>query len=721
MKTKMSFCLIILFWAAGLQAQKKITLEEIWGIYKFRTESAGGFRFLKDGSTYIQQDGKDYNTYNIVTGSATGSFFNHKNLGKGIPQYDEMMISSEESKLIFATETESIYRYSSKSFHFIQDLKTNATQELYPKAKQLYPEISPVGDKVAFIANNNLIVKDLASNVVVPVTKDGVINQVINGLPDWVYEEEFSMYQAYQWSPDGKFIGFLRFDESGVKQYSIDFYNDGEYPEPYIYKYPKVGEANAIVSAWIYELSSGKLIRAEIPKTDDDYLPRIKWTPDSKSLCVTWMNRLQNELKLYLTDPNTGSSKIMLSESNKAYIDITDNLSFLADGKSFIWTSEMDGYNHIYLYDINGKLIRQLTKGMYDVTAFYGMDENKKWIYFQAAMENSYSKEVYRVSLKGDKLQKISSNVGTNAAEFSKNFDYMVLSNSTFNSPPVYQVCSSDGKSIRILEENKKTVKQMEEYGVKKVEAFSFKTSENIELFGWMIKPEGAGINRKQYPVLMFQYSGPNSQEAKNEWMGTNYWWFQMLVQQGYIVACVDGRGTGARGEAFRKVTYLQLGHYEVIDQIEAAKYLGSLSYVDPARIGIWGWSYGGYMSSLCILKGNDVFKAAIAVAPVTNWKWYDSIYTERYMRTTKENPAGYRENSPVYFADKLKGKYLLIHGTADDNVHFQNSVEMSKALIAANKQFDTYYYPNKNHGIYGGPTRLHLYQKMTDFINQNL
>ncbi|MGB1217169.1 MAG: alpha/beta fold hydrolase, partial [Saprospiraceae bacterium] len=443
-------------------------------------------------------------------------------------------------------------------------------------------------------------------------------------------------------------------------------------------------------------------------------------TQNPNQLCVFKMNRWQNELELLLADAKTGETKTLLKEKNKYYVDIHDNLTFLENGKQFIWTSEMSGYNHVYLYGMNGKKIRQVTKGNWEVTNFYGIDEKKGKIYYQAAEDSPMERHVYSANLKGKKKKKLTPKKGTNNVQFSSTYAYFVNTHSTANSPASYSVFALGGKEVRNIVDNSRLKTSMKDYGVTPVEFFDFKTSEGVKLNGWMIKPANFDEN-KEYPVFMTEYGGPGSQKVVDSWDSFNYWWYQMLAQKGYIVACVDNRGTGGRGEEFKKMTYLQLGKYETIDQIEAAKWLGAKSYVDKDRIGIFGWSYGGYLSSLCILKGNDVFKSAIAVAPVTSWKWYDTVYTERYMRTLEENEVGYKENSPVYFADQLKGNYLLVHGIADDNVHFQHAAEMSAALVNANKQFDTYIYTNKNHGIYGGPTRLHLYTKMTNFLLEKL
>ncbi|MEL6720793.1 MAG: alpha/beta fold hydrolase, partial [Bacteroidota bacterium] len=471
----------------------------------------------------------------------------------------------------------------------------------------------------------------------------------------------------------------------------------------------------------IYNLDNGKLVKIDTGTEADIYLPRIRWTPNGE-LCVFRMNRHQNELELLMADINSGATKLLYKEKEEQYVaqSVLDDINFLSDGKYFVMTSERDGWNHVYLHDMKtGKQLKQVTQGEWDVTSFYGVDEERSIAYYQAAKESATRKHVYAVNWKGEET-KLSQAEGTNSANFSNTFDYYVLNHSTANTPPTYAIYDHKGKKVRELADNQRVAELQQEYGTTPVEFMEITTSEDVKLNAWMIKPADFKENR-QYPVFMFLYGGPGSQQVTDSWKGQNYWWFQMLAQQGFIVACVDNRGTGARGEAFKKVTYQQLGHYETIDQIEAAKYLGNLPYTDKNRIGIFGWSYGGYMSSLCLLKGNDVFKAAIAVAPVTSWKWYDTIYTERFMRTLKENPDGYKENSPVYFANQLKGNYLLMHGIGDDNVHFQHAVEMSNALIRANKQFDTYAYPNRNHGIYGDNARIHLYTKMTNFLIEKL
>jgi dipeptidyl-peptidase-4 len=697
-----------------------ITLEGIWQNYTFYARGVRGFNFLNDGKSYTRLESGKVQQYDFLTSDLVGTLFDSETLVDKI-NYSDYSFSDAEDKLLLTTESESIYRYSSRANYYVWDRKTNELEPLFDEGKQRYATFNPNADKVAFVYKNDLYVRDLMTGKLTRITSDGEYNNIINGASDWVYEEEFALVRAFEWSPDGTKIAFLRFDEGEVKEFMMQLYKDELYPENVTFKYPKVGEKNAVVSAHVYDLTNGKLVKVETGDEADQYLPRIRWTPNGK-LCVFRMNRHQNQLDLLIADTATGKTETLYSEKEDQYVaeGILDNISFLQDGKHFVMTSERDGYHHVYLHNMqSGQQVKQLTAGDWDITNFYGVDEANQLAYYQAAKETPMRTHVYSVDLKG-KSKQLTNKEGSNNATFSNTFDYYILNHSTINTPPTYGIYDRKGKLIRDLEDNARIGDLQEEYATAPMEFFNFTTADNVKLNGWILKPNDFD-ETKEYPVFMYLYGGPGSQQVTDGWKGQNYWWFQMLAQQGFIVACVDNRGTGARGEEFKKSTYLQLGHYETIDQIAAATYLGDLPYTDKDRVGIFGWSYGGYMSSLCLLKGNDVFKAAIAVAPVTSWKWYDTIYTERFMRTLEENEEGYKENSPVYFADQLKGNYLLAHGIADDNVHYQHAVEMSKALISANKQFDTYAYPNRNHGIYGDNARLHLYTKMTNFLTEKL
>ena len=712
-----------LFLIASLDAQRTITVEEIWEEMKFRPKSVPGFNFLNDGRHFTRIKDNIIKKYDIETGKFVEDIFDAGMIKGQLGfegEVEDYSFNHDETKILIESENESIYRRSYLAKYHIYDLTSQELHALYEEGPVMNATFSPDASKVAYVYENNLYYYDLKTKITLPITFDGKKNEIINGSADWVYEEELSIVKCFWWSPDSKNLVYLRFDETDVPEFTMTLYNDEIYPDYETFKYPKVGEKNADVSAHVYSLDTEDSSPIDIGEMNEMYIPRVKWTKDKNEVCIFKMNRHQNELELILVNIEDYSTRTLLKEKNKYYIDITDDLTFLKNGDEFIWTSEKSGYNHIYLYDMSGMEVKAITQGEYDVTSFYGVDEERGHVYFQSAEVSPLERHIYRVDLDGKKKRKISKEKGTNSASFSGTFDYYSLRHSSVSQPNSYRVFNRKNKLVRTLEENEEITEYQEEYGVQPIEFFEFETSERVRLNGWMIKPANFDPNGN-YPVFMTQYSGPGSQQVTDSWKGTNYWWYQMLAQQGYVVACVDPRGTGARGEEFRKMTYLQLGKYETIDQIEAGKYLASLPFTDPARIGIFGWSYGGYMSSLAILKGNDVFSTAIAVAPVTNWKWYDTIYTERFMRTSQENPDGYKENSPIYFADRLKGKYLLVHGGADDNVHLQNSMEMSRALIEANKQFDTYIYPNRAHGIFGGTSRMHLYTKMTSFLNQNL
>lgn len=706
-----------------LLSQEPITVEAIWRDYKFFPKSVPGFNFLNDGRHYTRLEDNVIKKYDITTGQHVADLFDGAEIKGQLGfegEIEDYSFNHDESMILIESENESIYRRSYLAKYHIFDFKNDKLHALYEEGKVMNATFSPDASKVGYVFENNLYYYDLAEQLTLPITFDGETNKIINGVTDWVYEEELSIVKAFWWSPDSKQIAYLRFDESEVPEFTMTLYNDELYPEYQTFKYPKVGAKNAEISAHLFDLKTEESAPLNVGNLDDMYIPRVKWTKAGDEVCIYKMNRHQNHLQLIAINTGTGKTRTLLEEKNKYYIDITDDHTFLNDGKHFVWTSEKSGYNHIYLYDMEGKEVRALTSGNYDVTSFYGVDEARGMVYYQSAEVSPLERHVYSVGLDAKSKKKITKKSGTNSASFSSTFDFYTLNHSSVNVVNSYNVFDRNHKLVRELESNRSYKGMQKRHGVRPVEFFQFTTSENVELNGWMIKPANFDPTKK-YPVFLTQYSGPGSQQVTDSWKGMNYWWYQMLAQEGYLVACVDPRGTGARGEEFKKMTYLELGKYETQDQIEAGKYLASLPYTDPLKIGIFGWSYGGYMSSLAILKGNDVFSVAIAVAPVTSWKWYDTIYTERYMRTLAENESGYRDNSPIYFADRLKGKYLLVHGGADDNVHLQNSMEMSNALIDANKQFDTYIYPNRNHGIFGGTSRMHLYNKMTSFLDENL
>jgi len=722
MKLKLVLSSITIFFLSQcVFAQEKIIqLEDIWASRTFSPEWVRGINSMNDGIHYSSLNYGDKNIYitqySYETGDSISTIVDSKDLD-GI-SFSDYSFSEDEKKVLLPTETESIYRYSTRSNYYVYDRETKIAEEL-SVGKQRLAQFSPDASKVAFVKENNIFIKDIINNTELQVTFDGEINKIINGATDWVYEEEFAFDNGMKWNASGNKIAYYKFDEENVPEFSMDLFTD-LYPSQSQFKYPKAGETNSTVELFIYDLDSNKTIKANINSEEEFYIPRIKWTLDENILSVQRMNRHQNQLDFILVDAKDGSSKTIFTENDAAYIDVTDNLTFLNDGKYFIWTSEKSGYNHIYLYNLKGKQVRQITKGNYDVTDFYGIDESNNTVYFASSERSPMHRDVYAVQLNGKNKKTLTNQIGTNSATFSTNYKYFINQYSNANTPYYFSLFDAKGNEVRMLKDNSNLNNRLAEYALSQKEFFNFKTTEGIDLNGWMMKPHNFD-ETKQYPVFMYLYGGPGSQQVTDSWGGSNFLWYQMLTQQGYIVACVDNRGTGARGSDFKKCTYQQLGKLETEDQIEANRYLANLSYVDSSRIGIFGWSYGGYMSSLCLLKGANEFKMAIAVAPVTNWRYYDSIYTERYMRTPQENASGYDDNSPINHVEKLKGKYLLIHGSADDNVHFQNTMEMTNALVNANKQFDLFIYPNKNHGIYGGYTRLHLFTKMTNFIKENL
>ena len=707
----------------SLAQVKEITLEDIWN-GSFRTERMEVLHSMKNGQQYSVLNfnrstrSTSIDLYDYKTQSKVAALVDSKDLD-AIPYFTNYTFSADESKIILATEVESIYRRSTLGVFFVYDIASKQLQKV-SDSKIQEPTFSPDASQVAYGFNNNLYLKDLKSDREKQITFDGEKNKIINGITDWVYEEEFAFVRAYDWNADGQKIAFLRFDETAVPEFSMDVYGQALYQTQQVFKYPKAGEQNAVVSLHIYDLNKDLTNEVKLEKSYNDfYIPRIKWTSEASILSAQYINRHQNELDLWAIDTASDTSSILLTETDAAYVDVTDNLTFLKDN-SFIWTSEKDGYNHLYYYSKTGKLINQLTQGNWEVTAYYGCDEKNKRIYYQSVENGSINRDVYAVGLNGKKKRRLSAKTGTNAAAFSADFTYYINTFSSATTPPIYTLNSSlDGQVLKTIKTNDELVEKLGAYRISE-KIFSTLSVNGNHLNMWTIKPLGFDPN-KSYPMLMYQYSGPGSQEVVNRWNDTNDYWHQMLAQQGYYVVCVDGRGTGFKGADFKKVTYMNLVKYETEDQIAAAKQLSKLPFIDDSRIGIWGWSFGGQMSTNCLLKGSSIFKMAIAVAPVTNWRFYDTIYTERYMRTPQENAVGYDDNSPFNYPEKLEGDYLLVHGAADDNVHLQNTMRMVEALVQADKQFEWAIYPDKNHGIYGGNTRLHLFKKMTNFLSKTL
>ncbi|RYZ44983.1 MAG: S9 family peptidase, partial [Sphingobacteriales bacterium] len=622
--------------------------------------------------TQIDQVGEmqQINAYDLSSGKKWRTLLS-KNMADEIGEIGEFSLSADEQQILIFTSPEPIYRRSVLYKVWVANLKTGGRQLLSDKPV-LHATFNPQGTKVAYVQDNNLYIKDLAGGTVTAVTRDGEQNKIINGNCDWVYEEEWEFSRAYDWSPDGKHLAWYRFDESAVKEYTIPFYEENSsYPRLYTYKYPKAGESNSLVTIHIYDVQNGNAVTAQTGPETDQYIPRIKWAGNTGKLCVYRMNRLQNKLELLLTDAATGNANVIYTEENAAYIEINDNLTFLPDGMSFVFTSERDGFNHLYTWNFVKQELTQLTRGSWEVDALKGVDQANKCVYFTAGVNTPIERQLYRVDWNGKQMKALTNTPGIHDITPCSGYRYFLDKNSRLNTVPVYTLLNNSGKKVRVLEDNKALKQTMAGYSLGVISTLQIPNGKGDMLNAWMIKPADFDPSRK-YPVLLYQYSGPGSQEVQDKFPVGNYFWHQMMAQKGYIVVCADGTGTGGRGEKFKKKTYLQLGKYESDDQIAVGRYMAKQEYVDAARIGIWGWSFGGFMSSTCILKGADVFKTAVAVAPVTNWRFYDNVYTERYMRTPATNASGYDDNAPEKMAKKLTGNFLMIHGTADDNVHYQ-------------------------------------------------
>lgn len=711
-------------WAADRLELKDITS----GV--FSAKYAGGSNPIEGTDQYasFSQDGKQIVKRSFKTGEQTAVLFDVEKSKAPFERMSGYTISPDGQKILIYTKSKAVYRRSFKAEYYIYNIGDNTLTKLSEGENQQVATWSPDSKHVAFVKDNNLYVTDGSKET--QITKDGKFNEVINGIPDWVYEEEFSFNRAFAWNADGTSIGWIRFDESQVKTYSLQMFQGAKptrkeyatYPGEYSYKYPKAGEDNSKVSLWSYNLKDGKTIALNVPVDADGYYPRILTSPDANSFIVYTMNRHQDNLNLYAVNPFTGTSKLLIKESVEKYVKEEAMEGIIIGKKNILMPSDRDGYMHLYLYDLNGKLVRQIEKGNYDVLNVYGMNEKTGDIYFQAAKINPHDRQVY-VAHKNGKVERLTDAEGSNSAVFSGDYRYFVNTWSSYDHPMVFTLRNNKGKVISTLEDNKALLEKTKQYNWSKRETFSFTTSEGVQLDGWMVKPVDFDANKK-YPVILFQYSGPGNQQVVNGWntgsMGQGGAFDHYLAQEGFIVVCVDGRGTGGRGAAFEKCTYLRLGDLESKDQVETALYVGTLPYVDKERIGIWGWSYGGFNTLMSMSEGRPVFAAGVAVAPPTCYRYYDSVYTERYMRTPQENEDGYKVN-PIERASQQHGALLICHGLADDNVHPQNTFEYSEALVQADKDFKELIYTNRNHGISGGNTRNHLLRQITSWFKEHL
>lgn len=738
--------------AGGASAQQhNITLEDIWTKRTFSPRGIGALRSMADGEHYCTMNAIGIAKYSYATGEKVedvclfgGPGNRNAKKAKPMPRMESYAFSADEQKILLSSGFEPLYRHSGVSDYYIYDVKTQTFTKISNEGKQRLTTLSPDGTKVAFVRDNNLYWMDLNTLEEHAITTDGKVNEVINGTTDWVYEEEFAITQGFQWSPDSKKIAYMRFDESKVKEYNMQMWG-ALYPEDYKYKYPKAGEDNSKVSLHVYNIETkghftpvldGRSTTVADGKSQWEYIPRFQWTNTPDVLAVMVMNRLQNTMEILAVNTsnnglNSNTISKLYAEQCDTYVEVPDTWQFITVGKGkkakeqMLITSEKDGYRHIYLYGMDGKLVKQVTSGNYEVCDVPGVDVKNQRLYYTSREDGAINKSLFVIGFDGKKKERLNPPcTGTYSATFSQGCKYYIQTWSHAVHAPVYTLHDAKGKLVKTLQDNAELEQKMKDYGAQNKEFGTFKTSGGTELNCYFILPQGFDHNQsKQYPVLIYVYGGPGNQQVTNSYGYSDYYWYHMLAEKGYVVFCFDGRGTGGRGAQFKKQTYGDLGRMECEDAIEAARWLGQQSWVDKDRIGIWGWSFGGYLSTLSLLKGNDVFKAAIAVAPVMNWRYYDNIYTERFLALPKDNAKGYDDNSPLNFADRLQGNYLLIHGTGDDNVHFQNSAEMVERLENAGKQFEFRIYPNKNHSIYDatGNTRLNLYQLMTDFIMRKL
>ena len=698
-------------------AQQQIKIEHLLDGTFYR-KSVRNVNWMQDGQFYSALRENQIVKFDITTGQQVEILVNGDELGLKIDGY---RFSADELQVLLLTDRQSIYRRSFTADYYLYSLGGNEARKL-SEGRQSYATFSPDGRKVAFTRDNNLFYVNLETGREIAVTDDGKFNFIINGSSDWVYEEELYITKAFEWSPDSKKLAYYRFDESEVPEYNMQVWNDGAlYPEDYRYKYPKAGETNSTIELFIYDLSRDQKTPVDIGEETDIYIPRIYWTQDDDLLAVQRLNRLQNRLDILHVDATDGSSSVILTDKSDTYIDFTycDDLTYLDNGRQFLFSSEKDGFKHFYLYNLDGKLEKQITSGQFEATEMVGLDQQKGLLYYLSTETSPLERQLYAIKLNGKGKRKLSGRSGVDRINMSSDTRYYLKYHSSNQEPRRVSLHETNGnKEIKVLEDNAELKQRIVDFGLVDKEYFDFEAEDGSKLPGYLLKPADFDSQQK-YPVLVYQYSGPGSQSVSNGWGGSHFAFHQLLTQKGYIVAVVDTRGTGYRGDRFKKQTYGQLGKLEVKYRISAAEYLCSLPFVDKDRVGIWGWSYGGYMSSLAILKGAETFKAAIAVAPVTTWRYYDTIYTERYLQRPQDNPEGYDENSPIHFTDLLQGNYLLVHGTGDDNVHYQNAVALQEMLIKSGKQFDSFYYPDRAHGI--GGVRGHLYRMLVDFLDENL
>jgi dipeptidyl-peptidase 4 len=722
------FCVPVLLFAQA--EQPAWNLKDIFESGKFSGKSLSGVHWISQGKqfSFEQYDtatkSQNIFIYDVASGKrevvVDVSKLRTKSDDSSTFNFSTYLWSPDERSILFVSEPP-IKQYFSRltpaGNFFLYDVKLKTLRQLTDVYEPMFnPKFSPNGTKLGFVRGNNLFVLDLATGTETQLTTDGA-DHIINGKFDWVYEEEFSISDGWRWSPDSKSIAFWRLDETCVPEFHlVDFMTMRDDVMPL--RYPKAGDPNSIVRIGVVLLETKNTVWMDLGADDDMYIPRMQWFPNGKRLALQRLNRLQNKIEILEANAATGRTHVLFADSEKTWIDEQYDLRIFKSEQEMLWTSERDGYSHLYLYDAKGTLIRQITKGKWDVAGVSGIDEKKRLVYFSADSVTPIEKQFYAVSLDGGAPKQLTENGYSHTINSSIGEQAFLDYYSSASTPTKIALRSSEGKLVRIVEEN--SIKALKPYRIVPKEFFTFITSDSVKLYGWMIKPLNMNPQKK-YPVLFDVYGGPHSQNVTSAWGGSTFLWYQLLAQKGYIIVSVDGRGTGGRGKEFASVVYRDLGKWELHDQIEAVKYLSTLSYIDTSRVGIWGWSYGGYMAVLAMLRGGTYFKTGVAVAPVTDWRFYDDVYTERFMGLPKDNPEGYKESSALTYADQLRGNLLIIHGTTDDNVHWQNSIQLIDALEKSGKQFRTMFYPNKNHSIYGGNTRLHLFEMITDYILEKL
>ena len=723
MPSKQTLIVISLLFLSQLSiSQNTITVEDIYTKGVFYQESVYGINWMNDGSYYSSLENNQILKNDISTGKTLEVLVDGKTLNIA-NQISEYSFSPDESKVLLLTDPQYIYRRSYSNKSYVYNIATKEIQTLSNK-REMYPTFSPNGSKIAYVRDNNIYFKSLNDDDEVQVTFNGKINSIINGGSDWVYEEEFYITKSFYWSPDGTKIAYYSFDESEIQEYTLQRWNEGQvYPENYIYKYPKAGTANSKIKIFVYDIQTKNTKQIDIGSESDIYIPRMQWTKENNLLSIVWLNRLQNHMKILHVDVDKKETNIVYEEKSKTFIDTNfcDDLIYLKDKKHFVFSSEKDGYKHLYRYNMDGSLVNQITKGNWEVEELIAIDENTNKLFYLSKENTPLNTLFYEVNIDGNNKKLLSPNEGSTSINMSPDSKYYISYYSNATLPlQVSLYKTKNNQKIKTLKSNESLLKNAKKFNLVNKEFFKYQTNDGTTLNGYLLKPSSMDSNKK-YPLLIYQYSGPGSQNVTNSWGGSHFYWHQMLVQKGYVIAYIDTRGTGGRGAEFKKMTYQQLGKYETEDIIEGAKYLSKMSYIDSNRIGVWGWSYGGFISSLSLLKGNDVFKAGIVVAMVSSYRFYDTVYTERYMNLPQNNPTGYDDNAPLTHAGKLKGKLLLIHGTGDDNVHVQNTIAFQDALISAGKQFDYFTYPDRTHSMYQRNAYPHLFTKMTSFVLNNL